>query len=216
MKIFKNIIILTILLLLSFNIVSYANTNNIKEYKITKEEENYFLENIYNTETENSKIKSIDKDILDENYTTKESTETKVLNKQNENYIYEQFGNTKEFNDGEYKGTLSISDIKVENINNGYYEKIDEKIFSFANYTDNDLINIEKEINLNNTTYYLINVDWQPDKTENIDGNEIPITYKGNKIYQTIQKIANPDTYKITVTYSGQVEKINTIYKIYS
>ena len=128
---------------------SFANENKTKtEYVISQSEESKFLEEIYKTEKDDLKIKSIDKKVSDQNYIDKEITETKTLNKSNEDYIRNQFGETEDFNDGEYKGILSISNIDVKTIKNGYYEKINEQVFSFENFTDNDLNNIEKEIKL--------------------------------------------------------------------
>ncbi|MBP3595921.1 MAG: hypothetical protein J6J60_00755 [Clostridia bacterium] len=208
-------IIFIILFILGTTLNSYAATtqqSNTEEYEIAISKEKEFLDNIYNKETENLKVKEISKEISDNNYTEKDVFKTKTLTKNNTEYIYNEFGETQKFDDGEYQGTLNITDIDIETIKNGYYEKIDEKVLNFNNYTDNDLNNIEKEIILNNQTYYLINVEWEAETTENIDGAEVPLTYKGNKKYQTIQKIANPNTYKVTVKYSGRVEKIDTLY----
>lgn len=213
MKKIKYLIIPIILIMISCNLKTYANTEEqVKKYEITQSKESEFINNINNTETDTLKIKSIDKEISEKNYDTKEIYKTKTINNKNTENIYKEFGKIQEFNDGELKGILNISDIKIETIKNGYYEKIDEKVLSFNNYTDNDLNNIEKEIKLNNTTYYLINVKWEADTTESIDGELVPKTYKGNKIYQTVQKIAYPDTYKVTVKYSGKVERIDPIY----
>lgn len=208
-------IIFTMLFIVGTTLNSYAaNTqqSNTEEYEIAISKENEFLDDIYKKETENLKVKEISKVISENNYTEKEVFKTKTLTKNNTEYIYNEFGETQKFDDGEYQGILNITDIDIETIKNGYYEKIDEKVLDFNNYTDNDLNNIEKEVVINNQTYYLINVKWEAETTENIDGAEVPITYKGNKIYQTIQKIANPNTYKITVKYSGRVEKIDTLY----
>lgn len=192
---------------------SLAKENkNLAEYVISQSEESKFLEDIYKTEKEDLKIKSIDKKVSDQNYTNKEITETKTLDKSNEQYIRNQFGETKDFNDGIYKGTLSISNIDIQTIKNGYYEKIDEQVLSFENFTDNDLNNIEKEININNSKYYLINVEWEAENIEVVDNENVPTTYKGKKIYQTVKRLANPDTYKVIVTYSGKAEKVDTIY----
>lgn len=208
-------IIPIILVIILCNTKCFASINSEivkKEFQTTQNAESEFLRDIYNTETDKTKIINIDKGISEDNYRVKEIIETKELNIQDRDYIYEQFGEIKKYNDGEYKGELSIADIKVETISNGYYEKIDEKRLDFSNYTDNDLNNIEKEIIINNTKYYLIKVDWEADTTETIDGETIPKTYKGTKIYQTVLKLANPNTYKVTVTYTGTIEKINTIY----
>ena len=208
----KYLIIPIILIIITCNVRCFANTNNeiiTKEFQTTQNAENEFLNEIYNTETEKMKIKNLDKEISDR---VKEIIETKELASQDRDYITQQFGEKQSYNDGEYQGELTISDIKIETINNGSYQEIDEKVLDFTNYSDNDLINIEKEITLDNTIYYLINVNWEADSTETIDGETIPKTYKGTKIYQTVKTIANPNTYKVTVTYSGTIEKINTIY----
>lgn len=211
----KYLIIPIILIIITCNVKCFASTNNeiiTKEFQTTQNAENEFLNEIYNTETENMKIKNLDKEISEDNYRVKEIIETKELASQDRDYITQQFGEKQSYNDGEYQGELTISDIKIETINNGSYQEIDEKVLDFTNYSDNDLINIEKEITLDNTIYYLINVNWEADSTETIDGETIPKTYKGTKIYQTVKTIANPNTYKVTVTYSGTIEKINTIY----
>lgn len=209
------LVIPIILIIITCNVKCFANTNNeiiTKEFQTTQNAENEFLNEIYNTETESMKIKNLDKEISEDNYRVKEIIETKKLASQDRDYITQQFGEKQSYNDGEYQGELTISDIKIETINNGSYQEIDEKVLGFTNYSDNDLINIEKEITLDNTTYYLINVKWEADSTETIDRETIPKTYKGTKIYQTVRTIANPNTYKVTVTYSGTIEKINTIY----
>lgn len=211
----KYLIIPIILIIITCNVKCFASTNNeiiTKEFQTTQNAENEFLNEIYNTETEKMKIKNLDKEISEDNYRVKEIIETKELASQDRDYITQQFGEKQSYNDGEYQGELTISDIKIETINNGSYQEIDEKVLDFTNYSDNDLINVEKEITLDNTIYYLINVNWEADSTETIDGETIPKTYKGTKIYQTVKTIANPNTYKVTVTYSGTIEKINTIY----
>lgn len=211
----KYLIIPIILIIITCNVKCFASTNNeiiTKEFQTTQNAEKEFLNEIYNTETENMKIKNLDKEISEDNYRVKEIIETKELTNQDRDYITQQFGEKQSYNDGEYQGELTISDIKIETINNGSYQEIDEKVLDFTNYSDNDLINIEKEITLDNTIYYLINVNWEADSTGTIDGETIPKTYKGTKIYQTVRTIANPNTYKVTVTYSGTIEKINTIY----
>jgi len=203
------IIIVVILILLANK--CYATENNVQEYEISKSEENNFLNNIYQN-IYDKEVKEINKQVSPKNYINKDSIETKTLMQNTKEHIYEQFGETKKYDDGEYKGILTIADIKTETIYNGYYEKIDEKVIDFKNYTTNDLNNIPKEVVLNNTTFYLVNVKWEAEETTQIDGEKVPTSYKGSKIYQRVKKINNPLTYKITVKYSGQVEKIDTIY----
>lgn len=190
-----------------------SNENLQKTYQVMKSEENDFLQQIYDTKESDLKIKNIEKTESEDNFATQEKSETKILENKNELYIKEKFGESIEFNDGTYHGALSISNINIEPIYNGYYEKIDEKRIPFNNYKDNDLNNVDKEIIIDGVIYYLINVNWEADEIETIDGENIPVTYKGEKIYQTVQPISYPYTYKVTVTYSGQVEKIDTIYE---
>lgn len=210
----KNFICILIFCMLGSYIYCNASNENLqKTYQVLKSEENDFLQQIYDAKETNLRIKNIEKTESEDNFTIKEKSETKILENKNELYIKEKFSESVEYNDGEYHGILSISNIESESIYNGYYERINEERIPFNSYTDNDLNNIEKEIEINGTIYYLINVNWEADKTETIDGEMIPVTYKGEKVYQTIQRIENPYTYRITVTYSGQVEKINTIYE---
>ena len=180
--VFSIIIVSVIVIILASGIInkSYAS-EEIKQqkYSITENEEQKFLTNIYNTETETLKIKSINKEETNQNYISKEKSKTEILDNSNEQYIRNYFGNSENFDDGEYKGTLVISNIDIQNINNGYYEKIDEKKLNFNNYNDNDLNNISKEITIDNVKYYLINVEWEADQIQNIDGENVPLTYKG-------------------------------------
>ena len=219
MKLFliKSVVILQLFSILATGLginKSYAeNTELEKKFIVKQAEETGFMVDIKNTETDTLKIKNIDKKISEDNYMEKEITETKTLARSNEDYIKSQFGTTKDFNDGEYKGTLELYDIDIKTISNGSYEKIDEKVLSFTNYTDNDLNNIEKEIKINGETYYLINVDWEMENSQVVDNENVPTTYKGRKIYQTVQTLKNPNTYKVTVTYKGKLEKLNTIYE---
>ena len=130
--VFSIIIVSVIVIILASGIInkSYAS-EEIKQqkYSITENEEQKFLTNIYNTETETLKIKSINKEETDQNYISKEKSKTEILDNSNEQYIRNYFGNSENFDDGEYKGTLVISNIDIQNINNGYYEKIDENTY---------------------------------------------------------------------------------------
>ena len=130
-KINRNILIGIMIFSLIISVTinkSYAKVENMqREFEIEQNEENKFIEDIHNTETNTLKIRNIDKQISSKNYTNKEIIETKELDRQDIDYINQEFGEEKNYNDGEYKGELTIADIKVENIDNGYYETIDEK-----------------------------------------------------------------------------------------
>lgn len=126
--------------------------------------------------------------------------------------IINHFGESLDYDNEEYFGTIALKDYDIKTISNGKYEAIDEKKINFSKYSKNDLENIEKEKNINGTTYYLINVNWENDETENIDSQEVPITYKGVMIYQAVVTRNNPFSYEITVTYEGEVSKKDPIY----
>ena len=163
---------------------------NETKYKLA----NYFKED----ETENSKIvTAYKKDVIKSN--TKES-------------IISHFGDNLNYEDEEYSGVIALKDYDIKTISNGKYEAIDEKKINFNKYSKNDLDNIEKEKVIGGVTYSLINVNWKNDETENIDGQEVPITYKGTMIYQAVVTRNNPYSYEITVTYEGSVERKDPIY----
>lgn len=165
------------------------------------EEDNvkYKLSNYSKQEDEgNSKVvTAYKKDVIKSN--TKES-------------IINHFGESLDYDNEEYSGTIALKDYDIKTISNGKYEAIDEKKINFSKYSKNDLDNIEKEKTINGTTYYLINVNWENDETENIDGQEVPTTYKGVMIYQAVVTRNNPFSYEITVTYEGEVSKKDPIY----
>lgn len=156
---------------------------------------------------------SVERNEFSDNIKTESKQKVEVLNTNNEEKIRSYFGNTYLFEDEEYKGELPITDIQIRTIDQGSYEEIDEKKINFNNYSQNDLIEIAKEITLNNKTYYLINVNWKAEKAEVIDNQEVPKTYQGTMIYQTVLTKKNPSKYEVTVTYSGNVSKKDTIYE---
>ncbi len=156
---------------------------------------------------------SVERNELSDNVKTETKQKTEVLNTNSEERIRSHFGNTYLFEDEEFKGELPITDIQIRTIDQGSYEEIDEKRINFNNYSQNDLIEIAKETTLNNKTYYLINVDWKAEKVQVIDNQEVPITYQGTMIYQTVLTKKNPSKYEVTVTYSGNVSRKDTVYE---
>lgn len=179
-------------------------------------EENVILQDYAKDIEINGKLyttSSVERNELSDNVKTESTQKTEILNTNNEEKIKSHFGNTYLFEDEEYKGELPITNIEVKAIDQGSYEEIDEKKIDFEGYSQNDLNEIAKEITLNNTTYYLINVDWKPEKIQVIDNQEVPITYQGTMTYQTVVTKKNPNKYEVTVTYSGNVDKKDTMYE---
>lgn len=137
------------------------------------------------------------------------------LTSNSESYIRETFGETYYYSDEEgYSGTLTFANYEVTTVDQGNYEQIESLDVSFTNYTMNDLNNISKTYLSSGYTWYLINVDWEVQTAENIDGMEVPIYYQGIMHYQRVATYSNPDHYNIAVTYEGDVTTDDLLYDV--
>ena len=194
----------------------YATDSNKKINKtVLGSEESTFVSSIQKEiEEDNVKYKLSDYSKQEDVGNSKVVTAYKkdVIKSNTKESIINHFGESLDYDNEEYSGTIALKDYDIKTISNGKYEAIDEKKINFSKYSKNDLDNIEKEKNINGTTYYLINVNWENDETENIDGQEVPTTYKGVMIYQAVVTRNNPFSYEITVTYEGEVSKKDPIY----
>lgn len=146
---------------------------------------------------------------------TKEVIEEKVeLFEQNdEEEMKNFFGEYLEYNKDNYSGILKLEELKVNEMYNGEHEEIIKKDVDFENYSDNELNIIPKNITENGVEFILINVDWIPENIEIIDGEKVPVTYKGVMHYQGITLVQNPYTYEATVVYKGNVKEKDSKYK---
>lgn len=217
MKIKKGLILGTSLLMLLVHTSVKAYTEHplvdkedyyTKSVVSTLSEEDEVIELLNHNIIVNSDTYTVDKIVKMQNEdvkkeVTKQKKETLKTN--NQEYIKKYFGEIYDYEDEKYKGDIPMTNIHVNRIDHGQYQELREKRIEFSNYSKNDLNNIKKEITENNTTYYLIKVDWQIENTEMIDGQDVPIGYKGTMIYQTVVTINNPYEYEVTVTYSGDV-----------
>lgn len=195
-------------------ITEYSN-GIVKVVEASQSEENIMLENYtkdIQIDEKMYEVASVEREKSESNSRTETKQSTAVLNTNKEDKIKSYFGETFHYEDEKYKGELPITNIDIKTISQGSYEEIDEKKIDFEGYSQNDLNEIAKEKQINNITYYLINVDWQPENSETIDNQSVPVTYKGTMLYQTVLTKKNPNKYEVTVTYSGNVEKIDTIY----
>lgn len=217
MKIKKGLILGTSLLML----VAHTNVKAYTEYSLVDKEDNYTKSVVATLSEEDEVVELLNHNIIVDSNTytiekivktpnedvkkevTKQKKETLKTN--NQEYIKKYFGETYTYEDEKYKGDIPMTNIHVNRIDHGQYQELREKRIEFNNYSKNDLNNIKKEITENNTTYYLIKVDWQIENTEIIDSQDVPISYKGIMIYQTVVTINNPYEYDVTVTYSGEV-----------
>lgn len=192
-----------------------TDSNKIINKKVLESEESTFVPSIEKEiEEDNVKYKLSDYSKQEDVENSKVVTVYKkdVIKSNTKESIINHFGESLNYDNDEYSGTITLKNYDIRTISNGKYEAIDEKKINFSKYSKNDLDNIEKEKNINGTTYYLINVNWENDETESIDGQEIPTTYKGVMIYQAIVTRNNPFSYEITVTYEGEVIKKNPVY----
>lgn len=143
---------------------------------------------------------------------TKQQTYTsneKMLNSNVKSFLDSNFDSSYLYEDDEFKGELKLKDYKIQEIDNGYQEHIDNKYIYFNNLPTNDLEQIAKEQVIQGTNYVLINVEWTSNSSLYIDGTVVPTTYNGKALYQCVIRTANPKTYKVQAIYEGMVTKKN-------
>lgn len=214
-KSIKGSLVTGLLVMCLMSNVYATDSNKIINKSVLGSEESTFVSSIQKEiEEDNVKYKLSDYSKQEDEQNSKIVTAHKkdIIKSNTKESIINHFGENLEYDNDEYFGTITLKDYDIKTISNGKYEAIDEKKINFSKYSRNDLDNIEKERNINGTTYYLINVDWENDDVENIDGQEVPTTYKGVMIYQAVVTRNNPFSYEITVTYEGVVGKKDPIY----
>lgn len=214
-KSIKGSLVTGLLVMCLMSNVYATDSNKIINKSVLESEESTFVSSIQKEVEENNvKYKLSDYSKQDDEQNSKVVTAYKkdTIKSNTKESIINHFGESLDYDNEEYSGTITLKDYEIKTISNGKYEAIDEKKINFSKYSKNDLDNIEKEKNINGTTYYLINVNWENDDVENIDGQEVPTTYKGVMIYQAVVTRNNPFSYEITVTYEGEVRKKDPIY----
>lgn len=181
------------------NFKTFINSDNNKTYQ-DEEGNTYTFQDVIATESDTN---------------TKEVSDTKTINNLNTNdqqTILNQAGNTLSYDKDGYVGTLNYSNMNIQEVDTGTYEKLLSLNIPFSGYSKNDLNNISKNITRNGRNWTLINVDWNPDSVQNIDGSQVPVTYSGTMHYQTVGVFSNPKQYNVTITYTGTVNKENPDY----
>lgn len=214
-KSIKGSLVTGLLVMCIMSNVYATDSNKTINKTVLRSEESTFVSSIQKEiEEDNVKYKLSDYSKQEDEGNSKVVTAYKkdVIKSNTKESIINHFGESLDYDNEEYSGTIALKDYDIKTISNGKYEAIDEKKINFNQYSKNDLDNIEKEKTINGTTYYLINVNWENDETENIDGQEVPTTYKGVMIYQAVVTRNNPFSYEITVTYEGEVSKKDPIY----
>lgn len=181
------------------NFKTFINSDSNKTYQ-DEEGNTYTFQDVISTESDTN---------------TKEVNDTKTLNNLNTNdeqTILNQAGNTLTYDKDGYVGTLNYSNMEIQEVDTGTYERLLSLNIPFSGYSKNDLNNISKNITRNGRNWTLINVDWNPDSVQNVDGSQVPVTYSGTMHYQTVGVFSNPKQYNVTITYTGTVEKENPDY----
>ena len=137
------------------------------------------------------------------------TSDEKILNSNARASLDNEFESSYLYEDDEFKGELKLKDYKIQEIDNGYQERIDSKYIYFNNLPTNDLEQIAKEQVIQGANYVLINVEWSANSSLDVDGTVVPTTYNGKALYQCVIRTANPKTYKVQAIYEGIVTKKN-------
>ena len=177
--------------------------NQIEEYKETLEQEiskdgiTYKLEDII--EKENTKLA----------YKNKEVTKELIVNTNDKYEILNMFEQELNIKEDGYTGTLKIDNSSVTIEPNDSYKE-EYKVYyekEYKNVERNELNDIPKTIEKNDTTYYLVDPVWTVSKTQIIDGQDVPVLYNGIMKYEAIKERTVVTNYIATVKYNGKLEK---------
>lgn len=207
-------------LILSQNIYASEVSNIIKEnnnlkyeYKVNKEEKDEFIELIEKEiNYEEKDYKLLDYKVKEQDYIdTIAISDIKEIttNSNSINEILDILPKTINYEKDGYIGTnnLDYESIEVIPVYNGYYEEYIEETKQYFDLTRNDMDFIPKEIEKDNHTFYLINVDWYEQTTKNTGEFEIVDLYRGEALYRGVNRIYNPYTYRVIAEYNGVAKK---------
>ena len=136
-----------------------TDSNKIINKTILESEESSFVTSIQKEIEENDikyKLSDYSKKEDEENSKVVTAYKKDVIKSNTKEAIISHFGDSLNYDDEEYSGTIALKDYEIKTISNGKYEAIDEKKINFSKYSKNDLDNIEKErvINLKDLVDY--------------------------------------------------------------
>lgn len=203
------LIILIVGIVLGFKSESFA-TNEYKKTITDKSGITDIVEQVDKEVQENGKIYKYDsfveEKLASEKKIQKQTTEIVELSSNSKEYLDKHFESTIQYEDEGFKGELQLVDYNIQTISNGYNERIDSKEIILSNMITNDLSQVEKTKKINGRDYVLINVNWEAEANQEIDNTLVPKQYKGIAIYQCVIRTNNPNTYKVSANYEGEVE----------
>ncbi len=228
--------IISITMLIALCVISSCNFVNADD---TKNNENYLKQEVIKANKVEEYVQALEKEIQIGNDTykledTKEQENMKelviekstednlIVSNKNRSYVLNKFNKTKEINEDEYVGTLSIDEDSLEITPNETYSE-EYKVYlqkTYNNVNSNELNDIPKEIKENGIIYYLINPTWEINTQEQIGENNVPTTYNGMMYYEGINTRIVVKNYKANIRYTGKITKqevdtitITAIYK---
>ena len=198
-------------------LVSNATDNNLKTFEEEKTVEMNQIEEYKETlEQEISKDGITDKleDIIEKEntkvvYKNKEVTKELIVNTNDKYEILNMFEQELNIKEDGYTGTLKIDNSSVTIEPNDSYKE-EYKVYyekEYKNVERNELNDIPKTIEKNDTTYYLVDPVWTVSKTQIIDGQDVPVLYNGIMKYEAIKERTVVTNYIATVKYNGKLEK---------
>lgn len=211
------ILSISAILLMLFSTNCLAKTNELKVYKLNEtipinQVEDYKAE--INQELEIDGVKYKIENIEEKQNITKKSQkqtieEQKIVKTDDKYEILKMFEDKKEYEKDGYKGVLELEHNNLEiEINDSYMEQYKVTLEKeYKNVKSNELMNIPKTIIEDGVTYYLTNPIWNIYKIEKIEGNDVPIAYSGNMIYEGIKERTIVTSYIATAKYKGTLSK---------
>lgn len=210
---------LTLLVILTFSTNCFAKTER-QELRVYEENKTVSIEN--HKEYKNSIASEITvdgskyqlKDIKEqENMITltkdKEEQEQKIVNTNNKNSALNSFEKEKKIDEDGYTGIIELQQDSINLVaNESYIEEYKVSLKKeYNNVPQNELNNIPKTIQENGTTYYLIDPVWNIAETQNVDGQELPVSYNGVMNYEGVKQRRVIKNYIATATYKGTLQK---------
>lgn len=226
LKNIKKIIVLLILLnlVMTGNAIGYEEISNSKEkgvlmvdYEVCQSEEERFLNNVtknYIKDEDKFEYVQLKKNEYETNHKEVETViELQNIVTNNKDEIKTMVDNVYSYADDEgYLGELNLEEVELVTVSNGSYQEIEKLDISVSGLKTNDLSKIEKIVERGGRTWYFINAEWEKDAMITIEGQNIPLTYKGILHYETIGEYNNPDTYNAIIHYKGTVDLLDPIY----
>lgn len=208
---------LLLVLIVSTKCFAYEDTQKLKVYEQNKtvsiEDRTKYKNSIQNEIVLDGILYNVQDIQEQENKITltrdKEEIEEQIVNTSNKNKVLELFEKEKQVSEDGYHGSIKLQEDSIELITNESYleeYKVELKR-EYNNVAQNELNDIPKTIQEQGTIYYLVNPEWNVSKTQNVDGQEIPILYNGTMNYEGVKQRRVIKNYIAKVTYKGTLQK---------